>query len=162
MCTWLVICARNECPGVQLGHFLCKWMLWNFNNHHRNLFITWQLWRICTPDIQAYVFANILSSCWHCSAFINNLVFFSTHRSNRDCQIDQHHRNQCQYCRLKKCFRVGMRKEGTVHLTLRQVDWLMFTHVGSNLLGMACMVYCNLKHSSCCRRILGFFFLNLN
>ncbi|XP_069013100.1 LOW QUALITY PROTEIN: nuclear receptor subfamily 2 group F member 6a [Embiotoca jacksoni] len=34
-----------------------------------------------------------------------------TCRSNRECQIDQHHRNQCQYCRLKKCFRVGMRKE---------------------------------------------------
>ncbi|RLV63650.1 hypothetical protein DV515_00018055, partial [Chloebia gouldiae] len=26
----------------------------------------------------------------------------NSRRSNRDCQIDQHHRNQCQYCRLKK------------------------------------------------------------
>ncbi|XP_015422503.1 PREDICTED: nuclear receptor subfamily 2 group F member 6, partial [Myotis davidii] len=39
-----------------------------------------------------------------------------TCRSNRDCQIDQHHRNQCQYCRLKKCFRVGMRKEVSGYL----------------------------------------------
>lgn len=39
-------------------------------------------------------------------------LFFPLCRSNRECQIDQHHRNQCQYCRLKKCFRVGMRKEG--------------------------------------------------
>uniref|UniRef100_A0A8B9ESG3 Nuclear receptor subfamily 2 group F member 6 n=1 Tax=Anser cygnoides TaxID=8845 RepID=A0A8B9ESG3_ANSCY len=28
------------------------------------------------------------------------------------CPVLPHHRNQCQYCRLKKCFRVGMRKEG--------------------------------------------------
>uniref|UniRef100_A0A8C3Y3J3 Nuclear receptor subfamily 2 group F member 6 n=1 Tax=Catharus ustulatus TaxID=91951 RepID=A0A8C3Y3J3_CATUS len=55
-------------------------------------------------------------TCEGCKSFFKrsirrNLTY--TCRSNRDCQIDQHHRNQCQYCRLKKCFRVGMRKEGT-------------------------------------------------
>lgn len=33
-------------------------------------------------------------------------------RGSRNCPIDQHHRNQCQHCRLKKCFKMGMRKEG--------------------------------------------------
>ncbi|KAJ1532021.1 hypothetical protein ONE63_000655 [Megalurothrips usitatus] len=33
-------------------------------------------------------------------------------RGNRNCPIDQHHRNQCQYCRLKKCLKMGMRREG--------------------------------------------------
>ncbi|CAG01948.1 unnamed protein product, partial [Tetraodon nigroviridis] len=53
-------------------------------------------------------------TCEGCKSFFKrsvrrNLTY--TCRSNRECQIDQHHRNQCQYCRLKKCFRVGMRKE---------------------------------------------------
>ena len=33
-------------------------------------------------------------------------------RGNRNCPIDQHHRNQCQHCRLKKCFKMGLRREG--------------------------------------------------
>lgn len=33
-------------------------------------------------------------------------------RGSRNCPIDQHHRNQCQYCRLKKCLKMGMRREG--------------------------------------------------
>ena len=33
-------------------------------------------------------------------------------RGSRSCPIDQHHRNQCQHCRLRKCFKMGMRKEG--------------------------------------------------
>lgn len=35
-----------------------------------------------------------------------------TCRGNRNCPIDQHHRNQCQFCRYKKCVRMGMRREG--------------------------------------------------
>ena len=33
-------------------------------------------------------------------------------RGNKNCSVDQHHRNQCQHCRLKKCLKMGMRKEG--------------------------------------------------
>ncbi|XP_072528148.1 nuclear receptor subfamily 2 group F member 6-like [Salminus brasiliensis] len=53
-------------------------------------------------------------TCEGCKSFFKRSIRRSlnyTCRSNQDCQIDQHHRNQCQYCRLKKCFRVGMRKE---------------------------------------------------
>ncbi|XP_044276958.1 nuclear receptor subfamily 2 group F member 6 isoform X1 [Varanus komodoensis] len=54
-------------------------------------------------------------TCEGCKSFFKRSIrrnLSYTCRSNRDCQIDQHHRNQCQYCRLKKCFCVGMRKEG--------------------------------------------------
>ena len=33
-------------------------------------------------------------------------------RGSRNCPIDQNHRNQCQHCRLKKCLKMGMRREG--------------------------------------------------
>ncbi|XP_026030826.1 COUP transcription factor 2-like isoform X1 [Astatotilapia calliptera] len=55
-------------------------------------------------------------TCEGCKSFFKrsvrrNLTY--TCRANRNCPIDQHHRNQCQYCRLKKCLKVGMRREGT-------------------------------------------------
>ena len=34
-------------------------------------------------------------------------------RFRRQCVVDKDKRNQCRYCRLSKCFRAGMRKEGT-------------------------------------------------
>ena len=33
-------------------------------------------------------------------------------RFNRSCTVDKDKRNQCRYCRLRKCFRAGMKKEG--------------------------------------------------
>ncbi|XP_034241712.1 COUP transcription factor 2 isoform X1 [Thrips palmi] len=53
-------------------------------------------------------------TCEGCKSFFKrsvrrNLTYSC--RGNRNCPIDQHHRNQCQYCRLKKCLKMGMRKE---------------------------------------------------
>ncbi|KAK7886071.1 hypothetical protein WMY93_025692 [Mugilogobius chulae] len=53
-------------------------------------------------------------TCEGCKSFFKRSVrrnLSYTCRGNRDCPIDQHHRNQCQYCRLKKCIKVGMRRE---------------------------------------------------
>ena len=33
-------------------------------------------------------------------------------RGFKNCPVDIQHRNHCQYCRLKKCMKVGMRKDG--------------------------------------------------
>ena len=61
-------------------------------------------------------------TCEGCKSFFKrsvrrNLTY--TCRSNRSCPIDQHHRNQCQYCRFRKCLKVGMRREG---------GWSLFSH----------------------------------
>jgi hypothetical protein len=56
-----------------------------------------------------------VATCEGCKSFFKRSVrkdLSYTCRGNHNCPVDQHHRNQCQYCRLKKCFRVGMKKEG--------------------------------------------------
>ena len=57
-------------------------------------------------------------TCEGCKSFFKRSVRKSltySCRGNHDCPVDQHHRNQCQYCRLKKCFKLGMKKEGKWH-----------------------------------------------
>ncbi|RMB95663.1 hypothetical protein DUI87_27775 [Hirundo rustica rustica] len=55
------------------------------------------------------------SSCDGCKGFFRRSVrknHMYSCRFNRQCVVDKDKRNQCRYCRLKKCFRAGMKKEG--------------------------------------------------
>lgn len=53
-------------------------------------------------------------SCEGCKGFFKrsvrkNLTY--TCRSKQDCVINKHHRNRCQFCRLKKCLKMGMKTD---------------------------------------------------
>ncbi|KAG8435890.1 hypothetical protein GDO86_007112 [Hymenochirus boettgeri] len=53
-------------------------------------------------------------SCEGCKGFFKRSVRKSLSyscRSNQDCVINKHHRNRCQFCRLKKCLEMGMKME---------------------------------------------------
>ncbi|XP_053305514.1 hepatocyte nuclear factor 4-beta isoform X2 [Spea bombifrons] len=54
------------------------------------------------------------SSCDGCKGFFRRSVrknHVYTCRFSRQCIVDKDKRNQCRYCRLRKCFRAGMKKE---------------------------------------------------
>ena len=54
-------------------------------------------------------------TCEGCKSFFKRSVRRNLSyqcRGSKNCPIDQHHRNQCQHCRLMKCVKNGMRREG--------------------------------------------------
>ncbi|KAM9475375.1 nuclear receptor subfamily 2 group C member 2 isoform 2-T2 [Clarias gariepinus] len=53
-------------------------------------------------------------SCEGCKGFFKRSVRKSltySCRSNQDCVVNKHHRNRCQFCRLRKCLEMGMKME---------------------------------------------------
>ncbi|XP_075687950.1 nuclear receptor subfamily 2 group C member 2 [Rhinoderma darwinii] len=53
-------------------------------------------------------------SCEGCKGFFKRSVRKSltySCRSGQECVINKHHRNRCQFCRLKKCLEMGMKME---------------------------------------------------
>ncbi|XP_041446755.1 nuclear receptor subfamily 2 group C member 2 isoform X2 [Xenopus laevis] len=53
-------------------------------------------------------------SCEGCKGFFKRSVrktLTYSCRSSQDCVINKHHRNRCQFCRLKKCLEMGMKME---------------------------------------------------
>ena len=81
-------------------------------------------------------------TCEGCKSFFKrsvrrNLTY--TCRGNYACPVDQHHRNQCQYCRLKKCFKFGMKKEG-------ELSFALFSGGFRNWSWLLCIRRCNLSN----------------
>ncbi|XP_048874137.1 nuclear receptor subfamily 2 group C member 2 isoform X2 [Brienomyrus brachyistius] len=53
-------------------------------------------------------------SCEGCKGFFKRSVrknLSYSCRSNQDCIVNKHHRNRCQFCRLRKCLEMGMKME---------------------------------------------------
>ncbi|CAM1322464.1 NR2C2 (predicted) [Pycnogonum litorale] len=53
-------------------------------------------------------------SCEGCKGFFKRSIrkqITYRCRSNMDCEINKHFRNRCQFCRLQKCLRAGMKSE---------------------------------------------------
>lgn len=75
------------------------------------------------------------SSCDGCKGFFRRSVrknHVYTCRFSRNCVVDKDKRNQCRYCRLRKCFKAGMKKEGMCVMSL--LNYFVVLHVCCEIL----------------------------
>lgn len=72
-------------------------------------------------------------------------MVYTCHR-DKNCQINKVTRNRCQYCRLQKCFEVGMSKEGEKSLLFypsNNLWWLLRSYVSLYVSVLACVAVRN-------------------
>ncbi|KAH3775523.1 hepatocyte nuclear factor 4-gamma-like isoform X2 [Dreissena polymorpha] len=78
------------------------------------------------------------ASCDGCKGFFRRSVRKNhaySCRFQRQCTVDKDKRNQCRYCRLKKCFRAGMKKEAVQNerdrISVRRTSYDDISHNGA-------------------------------
>lgn len=88
-------------------------------------------------------------SCEGCKGFFKRSVRKSltySCRSNQDCVVNKHHRNRCQFCRLRKCLEMGMKMEcewinnNSDHMVIpwKKGTKLSLAHVSSDMRAQQC------------------------
>lgn len=64
------------------------------------------------PRLFFYTFIAVMLTLCLQSFALESFFLLLLGRFNRQCVVDKDKRNQCRFCRLHKCFRAGMKKEG--------------------------------------------------
>ncbi|KAK0073268.1 hypothetical protein PV325_009992 [Microctonus aethiopoides] len=77
------------------------------------------------------------ASCDGCKGFFRRSVRKNHLYTCRNCVVDKDKRNQCRYCRLRKCFKAGMKKEAVQNerdrISCRRPSYEEQTNNGSGL-----------------------------
>ncbi|KPP72128.1 hepatocyte nuclear factor 4-gamma-like [Scleropages formosus] len=103
------------------------------------------------------------SSCDGCKGFFRRSVRKNhaySCRFSRQCVVDKDKRNQCRYCRLKKCFRAGMKKEGSDHIVPRNCPEQEICRLAARVLDELVLPFQELQiddHEYACLKAIIFF-----
>ena len=93
-----------------------NYIMWRF---HRTLFCCHGPLLVCTEGLRKcqlrFLNSYYIDLCFYFQGFFRRSVQknmqYTCHK-DKNCVINKVTRNRCQYCRLQKCFLMGMSKEG--------------------------------------------------